>query len=116
VVAREGEDRVGRRPDERRVDDVLDAGLDGRVDEVEVLPAAIRRLGGGDHEEGPDAREGVDGRRALPVRRLRHLGAGQPRGALRRPHDQALRQAGLGERRRHRSADVPRGSGDRDGR
>ena len=68
MVAREGEGRVRRRSEERRVDRVLHPGRRGRVDEGAVLRQAVRALGRRHHEQHVDA--GQRPRRRVQVAEL----------------------------------------------
>lgn len=68
VVARESEGRVGRGRRERCVDDVVDPGFGGGIDERAVLVEPIGALGGRHHEQGLHPVEGADGRLAVGIR------------------------------------------------
>jgi hypothetical protein len=67
VVSRERERRVGGGGQERRVDDALDAGLDGCVDGRGVLLDAVDLLASRDEEERADPAQPVAHRGPVAV-------------------------------------------------
>jgi hypothetical protein len=114
VVTREGERRLGRRAQERGVDDALDAGVgDGGHDAaVEVHP--VGRLVRGDEEHRPHTVErGAERVRALELGG-HDLGARDLRRAGGIAHEQAHRRAEVGEVPDDEPAELPGSAGDGD--
>src|SRR3954469_18014963 len=114
VVAREGERRLGRRAEERRVDDALDAGVGDRRHDAAVEVHPVGRLVRGGEEDRPHAVE----RRAERVRVLvvgfDDLGTCDLRRAGGIADEQAHGRAEVGEVPDDEPAELPGGAGDGD--